>query len=109
MRAHRAQRPLSEASPGILRNRSPLLPLWPPSWALEVCARQKDETHSVPTWAHKTAIALHSLQGAGHAVLRTLYSRAHRIGLDGISCLLRGLCKSPSFDLFLDVVACVLT
>src|SRR6266851_9838832 len=50
----------------------------------------------------------HSLQGAGHAVVRTLYSRAHRIGLDGSSCLLCGLCNSLSFDLFLDVVVSVL-
>ncbi len=50
----------------------------------------------------------HSLQGAGHAVLRTLYSRAHRIGLDGTSCLLRGLCKSLSLDLFPAVVVSVL-
>ena len=39
------------------------------------------------------------LQSAKHAVLRTLYSRAHRIGLDGISYLLRGLCESLSLDL----------
>src|SRR5258705_8326615 len=42
----------------------------------------------------------HSLHGAGHAVLRTLYSRAHRIVFDGSSCLLRGLCESLSLDLF---------
>src|SRR5271165_242792 len=48
------------------------------------------------------------LQGAGHAVLRTLYSRAHRIGLDGTSSLLSGLCKSLCFDLFLGVVVSVL-
>jgi len=50
-----------------------------------------------------------ALQDARHAVLRTLYSRAHRIVLDGISYLLRGLCKSLSFDLFfLHVVVSVL-
>src|SRR6266566_6094768 len=49
------------------------------------------------------------LQDARHAVLRTLYSRAHRIVLDGFSYLLRSLCKSPSFDLFfLHVVVGVL-
>ena len=49
------------------------------------------------------------LQGARHAVLRTLYSRAHRIELNGDSCLLCGLCKSLSFDLFfLHVVVSVL-
>lgn len=42
-----------------------------------------------------------ALQSAGHAVLRTLYSRAHRIGLNGASCLLRGLCKNVSSGLFL--------
>src|SRR5271156_5887496 len=41
-----------------------------------------------------------ALQSAGHAVLRTLYSRAHRIGLNGASCLLRGLCKNLSSGLF---------
>jgi hypothetical protein len=48
------------------------------------------------------------LQGTGHAVLRTLYSRAHRIGLDGTSSLLSVLCKSLSFALFLAVVVSVL-
>ncbi len=48
------------------------------------------------------------LKGAGHAVLTTLYSRAHRIGLDGISCLLRGLCASLSLDLFLILIVGVL-
>ena len=33
------------------------------------------------------------LQGARHAVLGTLCTRAHRIGLDGTSCLLDGLRK----------------
>jgi len=42
-----------------------------------------------------------ALQGAGHAVLRTLYSRAHRIGLNVASCSLRGLCKNVSSGLFL--------
>ena len=46
-----------------------------------------------------------ALPGAGHAVLRTLYSRAHRIGLDGASYLSRGLRKNVSFDLFLVDVA----
>ena len=48
------------------------------------------------------------LQGAGHAVLRTLYSRAYRIGLNEASCLLRGLRKNVSSDLFLVDVARVL-
>ena len=42
-----------------------------------------------------------ALQSAGHAVLRTLYSRAHRIGLNGASCSLRGLCKNVSSGLSL--------
>ena len=42
-----------------------------------------------------------ALQSAGHAVLRTLYSRAYRIGLNEASCLLRGLRKNVSFGLFL--------
>jgi hypothetical protein len=44
------------------------------------------------------------LQGAAHAVLRTLYFRAHRIVLNGISCLLRGLGEGPSLNLFLMVI-----
>src|ERR1039457_5742678 len=38
------------------------------------------------------------IQSAGHAVLRTLYSRAQRIGLNGISCLLRSLFQSVSLN-----------
>ena len=46
-----------------------------------------------------------ALQGAGHAVLGTLYSRARRIWLDEASWLLRGLRKNVSSDLLLvDVV-----
>jgi len=40
--------------------------------------------------------------------LRTLYSRAHRIGLDGVSCLLDGLRKNLTFSFFIVVVVCVL-
>ena len=44
------------------------------------------------------------LQSAGHAVLRTLYSRACRIVLNEASCLLRGLCKNVSLEcLFFDL------
>src|SRR5229473_7863563 len=50
----------------------------------------------------------HFLQSAGHAVLRTLCSLAHRIGLDGTSCLLDGLCKNVSFSFSIVVVVCVL-
>jgi len=41
--------------------------------------------------------------------LRTLYSRAHRIGLDGSSCLLSGLRKQPSFDLVTVVIVGTVT
>src|SRR6266852_3292691 len=56
----------------------------------------------------RTVEPKHSLHGAGHAVLGTLYSRAHRIGLDGVSCLLDSLRKDVSFSLFFVVVVCVL-
>ena len=46
-------------------------------------------------------------QSAGHAVVTTLYSRAHRIGLDGVSCLLDGLGKNLSICFFVVVVVCV--
>jgi len=42
-----------------------------------------------------------ALQSAGHAVLRTLYSRAYRIVWNEASYLLRGLCKSVSFECLL--------
>src|SRR5467141_3839744 len=57
---------------------------------------------------HRTSMATNPLQGARHAVLRTLCSRAHRIGLDGDSCLLNGLRKNVSFSFFILVVVCVL-
>ena len=56
----------------------------------------------------RTSRATNPLQGAGHAVLRTLYSRAHRIGLNGASWLSRGLRKNVSFDLLSVDVARVL-
>jgi hypothetical protein len=40
--------------------------------------------------------------------VETLYSRAHRIGLDGVSCLLDGLHENLSFGFFVVVVICVL-
>ena len=49
-----------------------------------------------------------ALQRAGHVVLRTLYSRALRIGLDGASCSLRSLRKSVSLELSLVLVVRVL-
>jgi len=57
---------------------------------------------------YRTAIARNLLHGARHAVLTTLYSRAHRIGLDGVSCLLDGFGKSVSFDFFVIAMICVL-
>jgi hypothetical protein len=53
-------------------------------------------------------MATNPLQGAGHAVLRTLCSRAHRIGLDETSYFLRGLCESVSLFLFCILVVGVL-
>ena len=55
-----------------------------------------------------TSGAANPLQGAGHAVVRTLYSRAHRIGLNGTSCLLNGLRRNVSFSFSIDLVVCVL-
>ena len=49
-----------------------------------------------------------SLQGARHAVVETLYSRAHRIGLNGTSCFLDGFCKNLSFGFYDAAVVCVL-
>src|SRR5713226_3015679 len=57
---------------------------------------------------HSTGIVSGLLQGAGHAVLETLYSRAHRIGLDEVSWLLDGLRKNFSFGFFVVMVVCVL-
>jgi hypothetical protein len=45
-----------------------------------------------------------ALQSAGHAVLRTLYSRAYRIGLNKISWVLRSLRKIVSSDVLLVAV-----
>src|SRR5208282_4716859 len=53
-------------------------------------------------------IATGYLKGAGHAVLGTLCSRAHRIGLDWTSSLLDGLRKNVSFSFFVVVVVWVL-
>src|SRR5439155_20882257 len=47
-------------------------------------------------------------RGARHAVLRTLYSRAHRIGLDGASWLLCALTEDASFRFVLVAVVRVL-
>src|SRR5712692_8491119 len=52
--------------------------------------------------------ATNSPRGASHALLASLGSCAQRIGLDGGSCLLRGLCESVSLDLFLLVIVGVL-
>ena len=88
-----------------------LFRLWSPGWVPGVAIRLAVEA--------AVAMSLHlrrldrlqatdrepqgecSYYGAGHAVLRTLYSRAYRIVLSEASCLLRGLCKSVSFECFL--------
>jgi hypothetical protein len=46
---------------------------------------------------------------AWHAAGMTLYSRAHRTGLDGRSWSLRGLCESLSLGLFLILIIDALT
>jgi hypothetical protein len=51
---------------------------------------------------------MRNLLFAGHAVLGTLCSRAHRIGLEGVSCLLDGLRKYVPFGFFVVVVVRVL-
>ena len=56
----------------------------------------------------RTTMMRNLLFGAGHAVLGTLCSRAHRIGLEGVSCLLDGLRKYVSFGFFVVGVVCVL-
>ena len=58
--------------------------------------------------AGRTVESKDSPHGAGHAVLGTLCSRAHRIGLEGVSCLLDGLRKYVSFGFFVAVVVRVL-
>src|SRR6202047_1169863 len=95
-----------------------ILPLWP-----RVVTRHADgfcylrrarrlEGNLRPLLSSPLHCKLHStehfLQSAGHAVLGTLCSRAHRIGLDGNSCSLDGLRKNFSFDSFVVVVVCVL-
>jgi hypothetical protein len=58
-----------------------------------------------PVTTERIELETNALQSAGHAVLRTLYSRARRIGLNEASWLLRGLRKNVSSDLLLvDVV-----
>lgn len=47
----------------------------------------------------------HLLQGASDAFVKTLYSRARRIGLEGSACVLRGLRKQTPFDLVMVTVA----
>ena len=46
------------------------------------------------------------LRGVRHAVLGTLYSLAHRIGLDGTSYLFYVLCKNLSSGFFVVVIVC---
>ncbi len=54
------------------------------------------------------SLAMNLLEDARHAVVKTLYSRAHRIGLNDDSWLLRGLRSDLSLRLFLVMVVSVL-
>src|ERR1700676_1286728 len=95
-----------------------LLPLWPRvvTWHADgfcyVPRARRREGNLPPLLSSPLQYKLHSsehfLQSAGHAVLGTLCSRAHRIGLDGTSCLLDGLRKNVSFSFSIVVVVCVL-
>src|SRR5580704_12047006 len=55
-----------------------------------------------------TTMVRNPLLRARHTVLRTLCSRADRIGLNGTSCLLDGLRKNVSFGFFVVVIVCML-
>src|SRR5713226_5678040 len=95
-----------------------LLPLWPLCLALRVTIRMflsLERTVLVCPYlaaqfqtTDRTVEPKHSLHGAGHAVLTTLYSRAHRIGLDGTSYLLCSFRESLSLGLVLNLVLGVL-
>jgi hypothetical protein len=80
----------------------------PRTLSLDGCHGPKDFPSLGLLLQRKLYSSEHSLQGAGHAVVMTLYSRAHRIGLNGISCLLRGLRNGLSLDLFLILAVGVL-
>src|SRR5579859_7499722 len=75
------------------------------SWEGLVLARPRLAAHF--RTADRTVESEDSPHGAGHAVLGTQYSRAHRIGLDGVSCLLDGLGKNLSIYFFVVVVVCM--
>ena len=57
------------------------------------------------SWAE---LESNALQGARHAVLRTLCSRAHRVGLDEASWALRSLSEDSSFGLLMVAIAALL-
>src|SRR4029077_2717094 len=94
-----------------------LLPLWSRvvTWHADgfcyVPRARRREGNLPPLLSSPLQYKLHSsehfLRSARHAVLRTLYSRAHRIGLDGVSCLLDGLGKNLSSCFFVVVVVCL--
>ena len=68
-------------------------------------ADRSDTSSARPVTTERIEPGTNALQSAGHAVLRTLYSRAHRIWLNEASWLLRGFRKNVSSDLLLvDVV-----
>jgi hypothetical protein len=86
------------------------LPLWPRCarhcsviW-LKILVRMKPVTVIILLVWPLTVLRWNALQRAGHAVLRTLYSRAYRVGLGGASWSLRGLRKKISFDLVIIAV-----
>src|ERR1700688_4549236 len=70
--------------------------------ALTICS-PRPATPRIPSSMSTTD----SLTGASHALLARLGSCAHRIVLDAISYLLRGLRESPSLDLVFAVLASV--
>src|SRR6267378_8421795 len=91
------------------------LPLWPPlpfrQWINRMFLRMGTSARVIACLysrlvkAFQTGETTGLLRVARHAVVTTLYSRAHRIGLDGASCLLRSLGKSASLVLVAGSVA----
>ena len=65
--------------------------------------------HIDPFAVDETLASRDSMQGARHAVAKTLYSRAHRIGEESASCFLGDLKQRTSVGLRLvAVVICML-
>src|SRR6266851_8077086 len=73
-------------------------------------ASARRDSSATPEFSSSIQIAFERAFSAkrGACCLRTLCSLAHRIGLDGTSCLLDGLCKNVSFSFSIVVVVCVL-